>query len=399
MENTATSPTTIEELQKHNADLEKQVTELQSKLTWFEEQFRLSQQKRFGASSERTNPEQLELFNEAESVADPSVQEPTVETIVYNRKKKSGQREALIENLPVEIVEYRLSEEEQVCSCCGDSMHEMSTETRQELKIIPAQVKVTKHVRYVYACRRFEREEIQTPVVTAPMPKPVYPGSLASPSALAFIMNQKYGEGLPLYRQEQQLALLGINLSRQTLANWMIYAADRWLYLLVNRMREHLLKQDILHADETTLQVLREPGRAAKTTSYLWLYRTGRNSHPIIIYDYQPTRAGEHPRKFLSDFRGYLHVDGYAGYRKVPGVILVGCWAHARRKFDEALKALPEEKRTGAVTAREGFQFCNRLFAIEREIKQLTPEERHIIRQERSRPVLDEFSVWLRTQK
>ena len=147
----------------------------------------------------------------------------------------------------------------------------MSTETRQELKIIPPQVKVVKHVRYVYACRRCEREEIQTPVVTAPMQKPVYPGSLASPSALAYIMNQKYGDGLPLYRQEQQLALLGINLSRQTMANWMIYAADQWLSLLEKRMREHLLKEDILHADETTLQVLREPGRPAKTTSYLWL--------------------------------------------------------------------------------------------------------------------------------
>jgi transposase len=392
MENRATTQPTIEELQQENA-------ELKAKLAWFEEQFRLNQQKRFGSSSEKTNADQLELFNETESVSDPSAQEPTLETIVYNRKKKRGQRESMIENLPVETVEYRLSEEEQVCSCCGSSMHEMSTETRQELKIIPAQVKVMKHVRYVYACRHCERNEIETPVITAPMPQPVYPGSLASPSALAYIMNQKYGEGLPLYRQEQQLKLLGINLSRQTLANWMIYAADRWLDLLVNRMREHLLKQDILHADETTLQVLHEPGRAAKTTSYLWLYRTGRNSHSIIIYDYQQTRAGEHPRKFLSEFRGYLHVDGYAGYRKVPGVTLVGCWAHARRKFDEALKALPDSSRTAAVTAREGLQFCNRLFAVERELKQVSPEERFSVRLERSRPVLDDFSVWLRTQK
>jgi transposase len=394
-----TTSTSIEELQEQNAKLEKQNAELKTKLAWFEEQLRLSQQKRFSSSSERTNEDQLELFNEVEAEVDPSVQEPTVETIQYIRKKKRGQREAMIENLPVETVEYRLSEEEQVCSCCGGPTHEMSTETRQELKIIPPQVKVVKHVRYVYACRRCEREEIQTPVVTAPMPKPVYPGSLASPSALAYIMNQKYGDGLPLYRQEQQLALLGINLSRQTMANWMIYAADQWLSLLEKRMREHLLKEDILHADETTLQVLREPGRLAKTTSYLWLYRTGRNSHPILVYDYQPTRAGEHPRTFLSKFHGYLHVDGYAGYRKVPEVTLVGCWAHARRKFDEALKALPASSRTGAVTAREGLDFCNRLFAVEREIKQATSEERYTIRLERSRPILDDFSAWLRTQK
>ena len=405
MKNTTTTPTIIEYLQQQNAglakqitELVKQITELKSKLAWFEEQVRLSQQKRFGSSSERTDQNQLELFNEVESEADPSVEEPSIETVQHTRKKKRGQREAMMEGLPVETVEYRLSEEEQACSCCGNTMHTMSTETRQEMQIIPAQVKVVKHVRHVYACRHCEREEIRTPVVTAPMPAPVYPGSLASPSILAHIMNQKYGVGLPLYRQEQQLAQLGVNLSRQTMANWMIYAADRWLDILVNRMREHLLKQDILHADETTLQVLREPGREAKTTSYLWVYRTGRISHPIIIYDYQQTRAGEHPRKFLADFRGYLHVDGYAGYRTVPGVTLVGCWAHARRKFDEALKALPVAVRAAEVTAREGLEFCNRLFAVERELKQLTPEERYHIRLERSRPILDDFSAWLHTQ-
>lgn len=210
------------------------------------------------------------MFNEAESEADPAVPEPTVETITYKRKKQRGQREAMVEHLPVETIMYRLAEEEQICSCCGGALHEMSTEMRQELKITPAEVKVVKHVRYVYACRRCEREEIRTPVVTAPMPNPVYPGSLASPSILAYTMGQKYVEGLPLYRQEQQFMRLGIALSRQTLANWMIHGAQRWLSLLYHRLHEHLLAQDILHADETTLQVLREPGRPADTTSYLW---------------------------------------------------------------------------------------------------------------------------------
>ncbi|WP_282201468.1 IS66 family transposase [Collibacillus ludicampi] len=196
---------------------------------------------------------------------------------------------------------------------------------------------------------------------------------------------------MPLYRQEQQFASLGIELSRQTLANWILYGANTWLSLLYDRMREHLLKQDILHADETTLQVLREPGRAAQTTSYLWLYRTGREGPAIILYDYQTTRASKHPRQFLSGFKGYLHVDGYAGYHGIPDVTLVGCWAHARRKFDEALKALPESKRSSPVAAKEGLNFCNQLFAIERDLKECTPEERYQIRQERSRPVLDAF--------
>lgn len=394
------SPHTIEELEKRCESLEKQNEELTAKLQWFEEQFRLHKQRQFGASSEKTNPNQLEfsLFNEAECLANPSVEEPTVETITYHRKKTRGHREVMLENLPVETVEYRLSDEEQVCLCCGGSLHEMSTEVRQELKVIPAQVKVVQHVRYVYACRHCERHETKTPIVTAAMPSPVYPGSLASASAMAYIMNQKYVEGMPLYRQEQQFSRLGLPLSRQTLANWMIYGANTWLSFLYNRLYDHLLKQDILHADETTLQVLGEPGRSATSSSYIWLYRTGREGPSIILYDYQQTRASKHPRKFLSGFKGYLHVDGYAGYNGLPNVTLVGCWAHARRKFDEALKSLPSTAKAASVTAKEGLHFCNELFMIEREAKDMSPEERYKVRLERSQPLLEAFSVWIREQ-
>lgn len=396
---TDTTSPTIEELQQQNVKLEQLVTELNAKLTWYEEQFRLNQQKRFGASSKQTHPDQLQLFNEAETVADPAQEEPSVETITYRRKKEKGQREALLANLPVETVEYRLPQEEQSCSCCGGAMHEMSTEIRQELSNIPAQVKVVKHVRYVYACRHCEQKEENTPVVTTPMPGPVYTGSLASPSIMAYIMSQKYVESLPLYRQEQQFARLGVKLSRQTMANWMIHGAQTWLKPLYRLMHQHLCEQDVLHADETTLQVLREPGRAAQTTSYIWLYRTGRHGPPVILYEYQPTRGGEHPRTFLSDFQGYLHVDGYPGYHKVSGVTLVGCWSHARRKYDEALKALPASKQTTPVVAQEGLDFCNRLFAVERKIKEASPEQRYTIRKEESRPILNAFSTWLRYQR
>lgn len=359
---------TLEELQNRCALQEQQNAELTTKLNWFEEQFRLSQQKRFGVSSEQTNPDQIQLFNEAESDAQPSLPEPTIEEITYQRRKRQGHRETQLKDLPVETIEYRLPTEEQVCSCCGEDLHEMSTEVRQEVKIIPAQASVVKHVRYVYACRRCEREDIKTPIVNAPMPAPVLPGSLVSPSAMAHIMTQKYVDGMPLYRQEQQLSRIGIELSRQTLANWMIQGSERWLRPLYERMHEHLINKDILHADETTLQVLREPGRSAESTSYMWLYRTGGEDSAIILYDYQTTRASKHPRQFLSGFKGYLHVDGYAGYNGLPDITLVGCWAHARRKFDEALKALPAEQRGAPVAAKEGLDFCNQLFAIEREI-------------------------------
>jgi transposase/uncharacterized coiled-coil protein SlyX len=388
----------VAELEEKCASQEQKIAELTTKLTWFEEQFRLSQQKRFGRSSEQqVNPEQLNIFNEAEVEAKP-VAEPTIEEITYRRRKQQGKRKEQLENLPVETIEYRLCEGEQVCSCCGGDLHEMSTEVRQELKIIPVQVSVVKHVRHVYACRRCEREDVKTPIVTAPMPAPVLPGSLASPSSMAYIMSQKYVESMPLYRQEQHLARFGIDLSRQTLANWMLKGSELWLRPLYERMHEHLREQEILFADETTLQVLNEPGRKASSTSYIWLYRTGREGPAMVLFDYQTTRASKHPEQFLKGFMGYLQVDGYAGYNAIPNVTLVGCLAHARRKFDEALKALPSEQKEAAVPAKEGLNFCNQLFAIERKLADVTPDERYKQRLEHSRPIVEAFSEWIKYQ-
>jgi transposase len=408
----STTPTpTIEELlqrlemlEKQNAELEaklKKQSSLEAKLKWTEEQLRLLQKNRFGFSSERTNPDQLELFNEVEKEANPDLPEPTLDSITYQRRRKvSGQREMMLENLPVETIDYRLSPEEQVCSCCGGNLHEMSTQVRQELKYIPAELKVVKHIQHIYSCRHCEREELETPIVTAPMPRPVHSGSLASPSLMAHIMNQKYVDGLPLYRQEKQFSRLGVPLSRQTLANWMIHGASRWLSPLYDRMHQLLLEKDILHADESTLQVLHEPGRPATSKSYLWLYRTGKEGPSIILYDYQETRSGKNAEKFLSGFKGYLQVDGYAGYHKVPNVKLVGCMAHARRKFDEALKVLPSSKRlTSGAAAIEGLQYCNQLYRIERDLKELSHAERYEKRLERSKPVLDAFLSWLKIQQ
>ena len=336
---------TIEELAAKNADLEKQKEVLEAKIKWLEEQFRLSQQKKFGASSEKTNPDQIELppFNEAEMTADVKVEEPTLETITYHRKKYVGQRDAKLESLPMETIHYRLSEEEQVCLCCGETVHEMSTETRRELKIIHAQVKVVEHVQHIYSCRQCEREGIETPVVTAKIPAAVFPKSLASPSSMAYIMNQKYVEGMPLYRIEKQFERLGVFLSRQTIANWVIYGATKWLSPLYNRLHELLLQLDCLHADETTVQVLAEPGKAATSKSYMWLYRSGRDVSPIILYDYKTSRHSKHPKAFLKGFAGYLHVDGYGGYHDMKDVELVGCWAHYPRSL-----IIPEELRISA---------------------------------------------------
>ena len=305
MDNTVTNLPNAD-LQKQVAVLERKVAELTAKLDWYERQYRLAMQQRYGSSSERTAPEQRQLFNEAEAEAKPTLPEPTVETITYRRKKKVGHRQDMLKDLPVEVVEHRLSEEERICERCGSVKHEMSKQVKKVLEIIPAQVKVREDVYFVYSCRTCERNEITTPIATAEMPASVIPGSLASPSAIAHVMTQKYVMGMPLYRQEQQLHQLGVELSRQTLANWMLAAADRWLTPIYDRMRDHLLKQEVLHADETTLQVLREEGRKASTQSYFWLYRTGRDGPPIILVEERYRGRLERSKPVLDAFLAWL---------------------------------------------------------------------------------------------
>lgn len=394
------SPESVEPHPCRCAELEAQVVALQARVHWFEEQIRLAQHRRFASSSERSDTVQLSLFNEAEAITEGSADDGPEETITYPRKKKTrGQRDLALKNFPVDRIEYRLSAEEQSCAACAGPLHEMGQEIRRELKVIPAEVRVVEHVRYTYSCRHCEREALTTPIVTAPMPHPAHPGSLASASLLADVLHQKFTLALPLYRQAQEWARLGVPLSRQTLANWVVFAAQTWLEPLYRELHRHLLQRDILQADETTVQVLHEEGRDAKTTSYMWLYRTGQEQPAIVLYEYQPTRGGQHPRTFLAGFQGYLNVDGYAGYHGLPDVVLAGCWAHARRYWDEALQALSKAARDGPSVAREGLQFCNRLFEVERTVQDATPDERLRARRARSAPIVEAFGRWLKKQQ
>lgn len=375
------------------------IEELTAKLTWYEEQFRLSKQKLFGTSSEQTDSNQLSIFNEAEKESRPNIEEPTVEEITYKRKKSKGLNKKSFDDLPVEVVEYKLDDAEKDCPNCSEPLHEMSKEVRKELKIIPAQVKVVEHVRYVYACRECEKNEISTPIITAKMPNPVLKGSFVSPSLLSYIMNRKYSEAVPLYRQEQQFKNFGIDLSRQNLANWVIHGANNWLKYLYDRMHTILLKETLIHADETTMQVLDEKGKKPTSKSYMWLYASGAFGPQIFLYEYQPSRASKHPKIFLDGFKGFLQTDGYAGYNSVDDIIQVGCFAHARRGFTDALKALPEGSETSRTNAQDGLDFCNKLFEIERKFKGLSSQERYERRLEQSKPVLEDFLSWLNIKK
>lgn len=371
---------------------------------WYLEQFRLAQQRRFGRSSEKNLlPGQLALFNEAEVLADePVPEDKSEETITYKRKKRKGKRDEFYEGLSTEQVIHELPEDERVCSVCGGAIHACGHDIlRREVEVIPAQIKAVEHVQTVYSCRNCEKSAADdaVPMVKSNVPAPVISGSgIASPSLVSFIMCNKYVLALPLYRQEQELGRAGVHIARQTMSNWIIIAAMRWLVPIYEMLYEELLINHILHADETNLQVIKEAGRSASQKSYMWMYQTGRDAERhIALYEYQPTREGQHPLKFLSGFDGFLHVDGYQGYKKLEdqGATIVECWAHARRKFDESLKALSKAERIGA-TPNIGLEYCDKLFALERKFDEqnLSYEERGKRRNIESKPIALAFFEW-----
>lgn len=392
-----TQEISIEKLLKTNEALKAENERLRDQVQWLMEQFRLAKHKQFGSSSEQTNLDQLYLFNEAEQSADLTAPEPEItEVKAHYRKKTRLTTDKLPEDLPVEIIEHGLPEEKRICPDCGCSMHKMGENTREELKIIPAQAVIVRHVGHVYACRHCEGSSERVPIVKADMPKPVIKGGFASPESVAHIAAQKFVMGSPLYRQEQEWTQNGILLSRQTMSNWLIKACEDWLEPIYKEMKRRLCEQQVIHADETTIQVLHEDGKPAQSKSYMWLYRTsGVAERQIVLYDYQPDRRHIHPEAFLKNFSGFLHADGYDGYHKLPAEItVVGCWAHLRRKFDEMLQTLPKDKR-GPSDAAKGVAYCDKLFHLEKQFALLSPEERIKERERLSKPLVEEFYTWV----
>ena len=361
-----------EEKNARLASQDERISRLESQIELLTEALRLARHKRFGASSEKTDESVMEqlsfLFNEAEvfSAAEKEELEATDVAGHKRHKEHTYTLDTIPEGIPTKQVEHRLEGEDLVCPQCGDTMIEIGKEVVKTLEIIPAQYIVREDIYYTYACPNCSREDIEPPVVKAPREKNIIPGSFATLEAIAYIMTQKFVMGSPLYRQEQEMNRKGIQLSRQTMSNWILRATEDYLTPIYDRLHEELLKREVLHADETTLQVLHEPGKEPQSNSYMWLYRTsGDTDKPIVLYEYQPGRGGKHPKEFLAGFEGYLHTDGYTGYRSLPKEItVVGCWAHARRKFDEAVKSLPKGKAKGS-SASQGLAYCNLLFEIE----------------------------------
>ncbi len=378
------------------------ITSLTLQNEWLLEQLKLSKKKLFGRSSEQAAQlvmDQLSLtMNEVEAYifGMNSAGKAPVAVKAHERKRQSGNvLDVVPEGTPTEVVEHRLPEDERICSVCGSEMVEIGKEVRRSLMMKPAEFWVREDVYYTYACKNCEQETGEANIVKAVKEPSLLPGSFASAEAVAYLATQKFVMYSPLYRLEQEFNRQGLRLSRQTMANWLLNISEKWLRPVYDVLREQLCRESVLHADETTLQVLKETGRSSTSKSYMWLYRTsGCTKQAIVLYEYQPTRKAEHAEAFLKGFSGWLHADGYQGYHKLPeNIRVVGCWAHARRKFDEALQTLPKEMQKDSPAAI-GECYCSRLFKLEQAFAELTPEERYEKRLEQEKPVLDALLSW-----
>ncbi|WPE25195.1 IS66 family transposase ISPsy5 [Pseudomonas hunanensis] len=371
------------------AVLKQLIAQMQSKVVHLEEQNALLRQRLFGRKSEQTTDPatpQLALFNEAESVAEPVAEDVDEEAVAPTKRR--GKRKPLPADLPRIEVIHELPEHELTCTC-GCRKHTIGEEVSEQLEIVPMQIRVIKHIRKVYGCRGCE-----TAPVTADKPAQLIEKSMASPSVLAMLLTTKYVDGLPLHRFEKVLSRHGIDISRQTLARWVIQCGEH-LQPLLNLMRDRLLESRVIHCDETRVQVLKEPDREATSQSWMWVQTGGPPGKPVILFDYSTSRAQEVPSRLLESYCGYLMTDDYAGYNAVavqPGIERMGCWAHARRKFVEAQKVQPKGKTGRADIA---LNLINKLYGIERDLKDASDEQRHQGRQQDSLPILAQLHGWL----
>ena len=382
----------IEEKSNHEKALQEQVDYLTKKL--------------FGASSEATTidvPGQMTLFDEAEMEQDFSIPEDEMPVKEHTRKKKSTHAD-MFKGLKVNRIVLPLTEEEQICPVCGTQMELIGEEyVRRELVFVPAKCEINEYYSQNYSCpfcKEGKGDTEKAVIVKSKVPSALVGKGPASSSSVAWTMYQKYANSMPLYRQEKDWKQYGAEISRTTLANWIIYCAQHYFQPVYDYFHRELLKRSFLMGDETRVQVLNEPERRPQSQSFMWLFRSGEDGLPVIIlYGYSPTRSGDNAVKFLDGFSGYLETDGYQGYNKVPGIKRCSCWAHIRRYF---IDAIPKGKQFDySQPAVQGVQYCDRLFRIEDSINKQHPgdyEKRKQLRLEKEKPILEAFWSWLDCQ-
>lgn len=399
-----------QEIQSYQAALQSKDIELKSKdaelianqryIEQLEEALRLARRARFAATSEKLATGQCELFDEAEllgRIAEkeevPVAEDETEGIAVLAHVRKRPKRQALPEHLPREDVIIDLPEDEKVCDQDGTPLKAIGEEVSEQLDYIPARMKVIRTIRKKYACPCCEET-----VKTAALPEKILPKSNAAPGLLAYIAVSKYVDALPLYRLEQMFKRLDVELPRNTMASWMIKLADK-LRPIYNLMEEDMLASDYVCCDETKVQVLHEKGKKAQSQSYMWVRsRHGPGLNPIVLFDYDPSRDKEVPKRLLEGFAGYLQVDGYAGYDAIctrESVTRLGCMAHVRRKFFEVHKI---SKKSGGL-ANQVLKLIQALYKIEATIKDQSIEVRQAAREEESKAIFDKIKSLLDENK
>ena len=404
----------VKTLQQTIASLNEREAELKQERDNLKEQVALLTKKLFGSSSERRSPsrvcpgqlslfddpENLGIFNEAEAEQAPQAAalEEAEKTAPKTRKKKTIQAEKFA-GIPVEKVRLDLPDDQKNCPECGTPLKEIGEEfIRRELKFIPAKLKVIEYYSVNYSCPVCEEAEAPHNYKGKAF-YPHYLHGMGDAAAIAWTMYQKYCNCIPLYRQQKDWAQYGADLGRGTLANWIILNAQECFAPMTAFLKRKLMQRQFLMADETPVQVLKEPDRRAQTKSYMWLFRTGEDGEvPIILYKYSETRAGDNAKDYLDGYKGYLMSDGYSGYNKVKTAKRCSCWSHVRRYLVESVPKGKENDLTQP--AVQGLAYVNRLFQLEKEIheKHSTPDAIKKARLKKERPVLDGFWAWLDKQ-
>ena len=393
------------QLQDQNDKLSDEVQELNKKMEVLIEQITLANKNRFGRSSEKTMDTSqicfmevdgtIVFFNEAEVISDLDAEEPdTLENKPARKPKTVGKKEADIKDLPVNIINHYLTDEELVAEFGENGWKQLPDAISKHYRFIPAKVEIEEHHVGVYASKTDDR------IIKADHPKALLHGSLVSPTIAAAIMNGKYVNAVPLYRLEQEFSRYGLAITRQNMANWMIRLGESYLAVLYDYLHKKLYDYHVIQADETPVLVNHD-GRSAGSKSYMWVYRSGHlyTDKQIVLYDYHKTRNSSHPREFLSNYSGICVTDGYQVYHTIEkeceDLQIAGCWVHARRKFDEALTVIPKAHRNKS----DAFLVIKQIQAIYREegkLNELSSEERLTQRQLVIKPLVDALFAYLK---
>lgn len=394
-QNTVNNDTT---LAQENTALRNKVTVLEEQLSLMQEQLAWLKKQVFGRKTEQTSvimgsDMQLSFFPVTDD-KNSYVTDKTI-TVPEHKRKKKRTHDEWMSALPVEEVLHK--EDNPKCDKCGSDMTEIGEDKYDELIYTPAKFHIRRHIVKVYKCIKCGTAlEISTEpcnIRRAEHPELMIPGSYCSPELLAHIIYEKFCKAVPLHRQEKDFKSKGIPLLKATMSNWVCYAAEKWCSPIMRNMKEKLLSEKIIHADETVFQVLHENGRKATTDSRMWVYCNGKiNDRSNIIFDYHPTRKSENAVRFLGEFDGFLVCDGYAAYNALQKAKRCGCLTHVRRYW---VNALPKEKSAYETSAAaKGVDFCNRIYHEEKLLTELPAEERYEQRLVKIKPLLDAFFAW-----